>query len=819
MHGSHSAGRAAGLVVAAAFLLSACGGSEPPAEGAGGGAGSRTVAADFHTLKTPQRETGEFDLLTVSTLPDAVTGGDVLMAVRGLDEADTLRVTRNGADVTDAFTRGEDGEWTGLVSGLAEGVNTIAAEARGPAGVRSAALEVDNHPVSGPVISGPHQEPFFCRSEDAGLGPALDENCSFEPKVQWFARLATQNFVELEDPHGGYPPGTMGTQTADGRSVPWVVRVESRPINRGIARIAVLDDPAARGADAPFEPINWSGGVYYVFGESCGVGYAQGSSTPAFVLGGLPDVTNISSDNLLITIAGVSDRLGRGDITVHNTLSAFGNHCNPMISIETTMMTKEHIVEAYGPVKRMVGTNGSGAAMQQFNAANNAPGLISAGLPTATFADIPSTAMTVADCGLLEAYYERSDLGWAANKRWSVNGHNVLTGTPLNAICTSWGDTFLDRIDPTRGCPVPDEMRYDAETNPTGVRCTIQDANVNIFGTMPHPVHGATVARRPLDNTGVQYGLDAFNRGVISFAEFLDLNRNIGGYDIDGQWQPERMVMAPDVAALTYRIGAVIGRGALPETPFIDVAPYLDLIPVANIHEAVRPFTVRGRLEPRAGGGATHSIKRGLLTQPDVYGAMARWLDALDAIESASGYQRDRVQAVVDAKPPVAGDACSFGTIGGRLDLSSIGLNLPLGIELPVLPTLEQILGLDGVLQLPGLPPLTLRVDVPGQVGLSVCNIALPVPSTPRMVAGMPISDDVLKCQRKPVDAADYDAPLSGEQLAAIAEVFPDGVCDYSQPSVGDVERSMIWPSVGGRMRAPEPFGLEWRAARAEAPQ
>ena len=87
------------------------------------------------------------------------------------------------------------------------------------------------------------------------------------------------------------------------------------------------------------------------------------------------------------------------------------------------------------------------------------------------------------------------------------------------------------------------------------------------------------------------------------------------------------------------------------------------------------------------------------------------------------------------------------------------------------------------------------------------------------MVAGMPISDDVLKCQRKPVDAADYDAPLSGEQLAAIAEVFPDGVCDYSQPSVGDVERSMIWPSVGGRMRAPEPFGLEWRAARAEAPQ
>lgn len=816
MHGSQATGRVAGFVMAAAILLSACSGSEPPADGAGG-IGSRTVTADFHTLKTPQREPGAFDLLTVSALPDAVTGGDVLMAVRGLDAGDTLRVTRNGRDVAEAFSRGEDGEWTGLVTGLTEGANTIAAEARGPAGVRSTALEVDNHPVSGPVISGPHQEPFFCRSEDAGLGPALDENCRFEPVVQWFARLASQNFVELDDPYSGYPPGTLGTQTADGRSVPWVVRVETRAINRGIARIAVLDDPAARGADAPFEPVNWSGGVYYVFGESCGVGYTQGTSTPAFVLGGLPDVTNLGSDNLLITIAGVSDRLGRGDITVHNTLSAFGNHCNPLISIETTMMTKEHIVESYGPVKRMVGTNGSGAAMQQFNAANNAPGLISAGLPTATFADIPSTAMTVADCGLLEAYYERSDLVWSANKRWSVNGHNVLTGTPLNAICTSWRDTFLDRLDPTRGCPVPEEMRYDAETNPTGVRCTIQDGNVNIFGTMPHPVHGAAVARRPLDNTGVQYGLEAFNNGVISFEEFLDLNRNIGGYDIDGQWQPERMVMDPEVAALTYRIGAVIGRGALPETPFIDVAPYLDLIPVANIHEAVRPFTVRGRLAPRAGGGATHSIKRGLLAQPDVFVAMDRWLDNIQAIEAEAGAQRNRVQVVLDGKPLVAGDACSFGTLGGRLDLSSIGLNLPLGVEVPVLPTLEQILGLDGVVQLPGLPPLTLRVDVPGQAGLAICNTALPVPSTPRMVAGMPISDDIIKCRLKPVDVADYDAPLSGEQLAAIAEVFADGVCDYSQPGVGDVARSMIWPSVGGRLRAPEPFPLLWRVARASA--
>ena len=86
---------------------------------------------------------------------------------------------------------------------------------------------------------------------------------------------------------------------------------------------------------------------------------------------------------------------------------------------------------------------------------------------------------------------------------------------------------------------------------------------------------------------------------------------------------------------------------------------------------------------------------------------MDRWLDNIQAIEAEAGAQRNRVQVVLDGKPLVAGDACSFGTLGGRLDLSSIGLNLPLGVEVPVLPTLEQILGLDGVVQLPGLPPLS----------------------------------------------------------------------------------------------------------------
>src|SRR3546814_2994551 len=122
----------------------------------------------------------------------------------------------------------------------------------------------------------------------------------------------------------------MKTMSEDGRAVPFGGRVESSTINRCIARSSVLDDPAARGADAPFTPAQWDRNVYYVFGESCGPGYQQGSSDVNIVLGAL-ELDKISADNLLINLVGIADRLGKGDLIVHDTLSAFGNHYNPKL--------------------------------------------------------------------------------------------------------------------------------------------------------------------------------------------------------------------------------------------------------------------------------------------------------------------------------------------------------------------------------------------------------------------------------------------------------------------------------------------------------
>ena len=65
-------------------------------------------------------------------------------------------------------------------------------------------------------------------------------------------------------------------------------------------------------------------------------------------------------------------------------------------------------------------------------------------------------------------------------------------------------------------------------------------------------------------------------------------------------------------------------------------------------------------------------------------------------------------------------------------------------------------------------------------------------------VAGYPgpawaATDDVYKCALKPGDAADYKTPLTAEQLAQMRQTFPDGVCDYSKPGVGQDAKLVTW--------------------------
>ena len=65
----------------------------------------------------------------------------------------------------------------------------------------------------------------------------------------------------------------------------------------------------------------------------------------------------------------------------------------------------------------------------------------------------------------------------------------------------------------------------------------------------------------------------------------------------------------------------------------------------------------------------------------------------------------------------------------------------------------------------------------------------LPKHASPRQVAGGPLAENILKCQLKPIETGDY-APVtfSAAQLARLHATFPDGVCDWSEPGVGQQE-------------------------------
>src|SRR6185503_2749793 len=71
---------------------------------------------------------------------------------------------------------------------------------------------------------------------------------------------------------------------------------------------------------------------------------------------------------------------------------------------------------------------------------------------------------------------------------------------------------------------------------------------------------------------------------------------------------------------------------------------------------------------------------------------------------------------------------------------------------------------------------------------MAVCDAdpRLPKHSSPRQVAGGPLAENILKCRLKPLSPVDYPSvSFSSDQWARLQGTFPDGVCDWSQPGVG----------------------------------
>jgi hypothetical protein len=61
--------------------------------------------------------------------------------------------------------------------------------------------------------------------------------------------------------------------------------------------------------------------------------------------------------------------------------------------------------------------------------------------------------------------------------------------------------------------------------------------------------------------------------------------------------------------------------------------------------------------------------------------------------------------------------------------------------------------------------------------------------ASPRQVAGGSVAENILKCQLKPLNQADY-APVifTAAQFARLQATFASGVCDWTKPGVGQTD-------------------------------
>jgi len=58
-------------------------------------------------------------------------------------------------------------------------------------------------------------------------------------------------------------------------------------------------------------------------------------------------------------------------------------------------------------------------------------------------------------------------------------------------------------------------------------------------------------------------------------------------------------------------------------------------------------------------------------------------------------------------------------------------------------------------------------------------------PLQPQLQAGQASTRDVLKCALKTVDPKDYNVGFTPTEQAPLSSIFPNGICDYSQPGIG----------------------------------
>ncbi|GAC1344514.1 MAG: DUF6351 family protein [Myxococcales bacterium] len=657
----------------------------------------------------------------------------------------------------------------------------------------------DTGPTDGPLGLGPKQYPFICATVESGLGqPLVDnqigrgnavfpekagapdfaanpvgysESCSIKTRVDYFYwNEAKSNFLPF-DPATMFaaPPPGLKQIEVNGQSVPFVVRVETGTLDRFLYTIAMLAPwPESTASPASLENGAWNRKLVYYFRGGVGIGHFQGT---AAWRGGL-----WGSERAIFP-----PLLEQGYAIATSSANETGVHYNLRLAEEGMLMVKGHFAATYGSPAYTVGLGGSGGGIQQYVIGQNHPGLLDAGIPLYSYPDMVTQTIHVGDCNLLEQYFlEDVTLKGGASK-WSVWSRrqwieglnasdtvkNSVFKTPGSSECIQgWFFAEPLALNPTFTDPAYFDAfkRYRYPTSVVaGIRWTHFNDLENIYG-----VDSRGFAPIPADNVGVQYGLEALVRGLVTADEFLELNACVGSWKEQDQyvaWNPSRdpfdaVNMRRDPVACRKPYGggwAPSPRrsgdlGAMNKAytsghvfvgdiriPLIDLRPYLE--PNLNMHNTRQSFSARQRMRSQRG----HSRNQAVWFTGSEADIPRRIVDALGVLDDwlTTG---ERPAEFVDKCTDAAGKLIATG------------------------PDVW-----DGILD--RRPP-------------GACTRAYPIKSSSRMVAGDSIAGDMFKCALKPVAAALADGTYGGvafgaEGQAQLAAIFPSGVCDYTKPDQG----------------------------------
>jgi hypothetical protein len=707
----------------------------------------------------------------VSSAADQVTGGDARLHIEvpRTVPPHQVRVLVNGTDMSANFslipgTR----TLSGVIYSLELGNNTVTVKPNGLGRGRpdDVSLTLVNHPITGPVFSGPHQNPFVCTVQDEGLGqPLIDHDSEGFPVfaggeiIGYSQDCSAETLVQYVygSTEGGFKPFTPGgDRPAD------MARWERGTINRFIYSIAMLA-PGDTGPD-DLSRSAWNGRLIYYFQGGVAIGHDQGSP----------------SGSRMLYDYGLSKGYG----VVYSTGNKTGTHYNLVLGGETALMVKERFIELYDVPLYTVGVGGSGGAIQQYVYGQNHKGLVDAAIPQYSYPDMVTQAVHVGDCELLEFYMDILD---GANPRWQTWSNRTLlegmnaSDTVFNPYTQSVGNT--ECINGWRGLSplalnplyghVDGQELIEPQSAVVAIKWSHFDDLVNVYG-----VDADGFAKNFWDNVGVQYGLTSVASGAITPAEFLKVNTVVGGWKNEPDmvqegspffppgvidlsnwdpWSQRNQVYSVNPAAPAPRTqGNVDAMNAAYEAglvfvgdidiPIVDWRNYLE--GQLDMHNSHQSFSSRQRLLAYDGDADNQVIwfTAPLFDQtPEAFEVIDEWMMNIFANPDAG---------VAGNKPSRAVDRC-FDAGGNEI---AAGDDVWAGI---------------------------LDDGPPG-----ACTSLFPVYGTSRIAAGGPIRGSFFKCALKPVTQAIADGDYgvwtpSPLEQAALEGIFPEGVCDFSQPDAG----------------------------------